>query len=102
MFDIHLNFFNGHECSLSGEGMLEGSALVYRATAPQSPGEPVCVFRLWRERGRLRWSDGDNSCQAYCGARGSFMDGGMAWSSRRRLSRTERARFLGDAGRNRP
>ena len=93
-FDIHLNFFNGHECSLGGEATLVGATLVYRETAPQSPGRPICVLRLWRERGRLRWSDGENSCQAYCGARGSFMSGDMAWSGRRPMSRAQRALFV--------
>jgi len=102
VFDIQLNFFNGHECSLTGEAVLEGSALVHRETDSLLPGEPPCTFRFWRDRGRLRWDDGDNSCKTYCGARGSFMDGSMAWSSRRPLSRAERARFLGDTSRNRP
>lgn len=93
-FDIHLNFYNGHECSLGGEAVLEGATLVYRDTTLPIEGEPPCVLRLWHDRGRLRWDDGDNSCKAYCGARGSFMDGGMAWSTRRPIPRATRARFL--------
>jgi hypothetical protein len=94
VFDIQLNFYNGHECSLGGEAVLEGRALVYREMTPLIEGEPPCVLRLWRDRGRMRWDDGDNSCKAYCGARGSFMDGGMAWSTRRPIPRATRARFL--------
>jgi hypothetical protein len=101
MFDIQLNFFNGHECSLGGEAILEGSALVYRSAEPPTPGEPLCMLRIWRDGARLRWTDGDNSCKAYCGARGSFMEGSMAWSSRRPLSRAHRADFLRDDAPNR-
>lgn len=98
VFDIHLNFFNGHECSLGGEATLEGPVLVYRDPEPPLAGEPACLLRIWREGARIRWSDGENSCKSYCGARGSFMDGGMPWSSRRPMSRADRAGFLrGDA-----
>jgi hypothetical protein len=98
VFDIDLNFYNGHECSLGGEATLEGHVLVYRDTAPPLAGEPPCLLRIWREGARIRWSDGENSCKGYCGARGSFMDGSMAWSSRRPMSGADRAGFLrGDA-----
>jgi hypothetical protein len=100
-FDIGLAFYNGHECSLNGEAVLEGNVLVYREAQPAAPGEPLCVLRLWREGARLRWTDGEGSCQAYCGARGSLTDGHMAWSSRRALSRAERARFLRSEAQNR-
>ena len=98
VFDIHLNFFNSHECSLGGEAVLEGAVLVHRETRSLIEGQPPCVLRLWREGGRLRWNDGENSCKAYCGASGSLMDGGMAWSTRRPISRANRMRFLRDGG----
>jgi hypothetical protein len=100
VFDINLNFFNGHECALNGEAVLEEDVLVFREAQPAAPGEPACVLRLWRDGTRIRWTDGEGSCQAYCGARGSFRSGHMAWSSRRPISRAERARFLGSEARS--
>jgi hypothetical protein len=100
MFDINLNFFNGHVCSLSGIARLEGQRLVYREAA-RLPEDPPCVLRFWRQGARLRWTADNNSCRTYCGARGSFTDGGMAWSSRRPLSRATRARLLREFEENR-
>lgn len=94
LFNIHLRFGNGHECSLSGVATLERSALVYREVQPPIRGDPACVLRLWRDGARLRWTDGANSCSAYCGTRGSFMEGSMAWSSRRPPSDAHRAHLL--------
>jgi len=99
-FNFDLSFFNGHVCSLSGIARLEGQALVYREVA-RLPEDPPCVLRIWRRGARLRWNADNNSCRTYCGARGSFTDGGMRWSSRRPISRATRARLLREFERDR-
>ena len=99
-FDIELAFFNGHSCSLSGIATIEGRALVYREAAPAAQGGGTCTFRIWRDGSRLRWTDGEDSCRAYCGARGSFNRGSMAWSSRRPIPRAARTRIISDIERN--
>jgi hypothetical protein len=96
-FDVHLAFFNGHQCAIDGIARLEGRALVYRnAEVTNWTGRGPCTFRIWREGRSLRLSDGGGSCTAYCGARGSLGRGRIAWSSRRPIGRAERVRILRD------
>lgn len=101
VFDIHLNFFNGHECSVGGLATLEEGALVYRDPEMTGYGEGgTCTLRIRRAGNRLSWDD-QGSCSGYCGARGSLRGGSIAWSSRRPIPRAERARILRDHERNR-
>ena len=99
-FDVNLAFFNGHSCSLSGIATLEGRALVYREAVSRAQGGGTCTLRIWRDGARLRWTDGEDSCRAYCGARGSLTNGSMAWSSRRPIPRAARTRVIRDIERN--
>lgn len=100
-FDIELAFYNGHSCSLSGIATLEGPALVYREAVSRAQGGGTCELRIWRDGGRLRWTDGETgSCRSYCGARGSFTGGSMAWASRRPIPRAARTRIIRDIERN--
>jgi hypothetical protein len=102
LFNIRLHFSNGHECSLDGVARLEGAALVYRDARTPMPGAPPCVLRLWRDGARLRWTDGEHSCNYYCGSRGYFMEGSMAWSSRRPASGAHRTHHPRNNQRARP
>lgn len=102
--ELHLNFFNGHECGIAGLATLEGDALVYRDPEMTGYGDGgPCAIRIRRSGARLYWDDA-GTCSGYCGARGSLRDGSMDFASRRPLSRTERARILRDheRSRNRP
>lgn len=76
-----LNFYNGHTCSLAGVATAEGSQLIYREPADRAYDDR-CTLTIHRDGGHLRWDDG-GSCKSYCGARGSFLNGDLAWSSRR-------------------
>jgi hypothetical protein len=101
VFDMELAFFNGHSCSIGGRATLQGDALVYRDPAMTGYGDGgPCTLRIRRAGRRLVWDDA-GSCSGNCGARGSLRDGGMAWSSRRPVSRAERRRILRDDERNR-
>jgi hypothetical protein len=100
IFDIHTNFFNGHECSIGGLAVLEGDALVYRDPDSRGYEGRPCEIRIRRQGNRLTWDD-RGSCSSYCGMRGRLSDGAIAWSSRRPLTRSQRARILRDYQRNR-
>ena len=92
--ELDLNFFNGHQCSIGGMASLEDGRLVHRdAEMPNHDGVP-CQLSLWRDGSRLRRTDGEGSCRAFCGARGSLTDGEMRWSSRRAIPRAEQNRIL--------
>jgi hypothetical protein len=93
IFAIQLNFFNGHECSIGGLATLEGRQLVYRDPENRGYDGSPCTLRIWRDGGRLRWDDGEGTCQAFCGARGGLRGGEMRWAARRPLTAAEQARI---------
>ncbi len=97
---MEMNFFNGHQCSLSGIAAWEGGELLYRNAEITGPEGQPCRLRIWRQGNTLRWDDGENSCRGYCGARGSLSDGSTALAGRRPLSRAERARLIREFERN--
>lgn len=83
-----LNFYNGHTCGLAGVANVEGGKLIYREPADRSDVDR-CTLVIQRTGANLTWHDG-GSCKSYCGARGSFLDGNLAWSSRRPIRYLER------------
>ena len=101
VFDLQLNFFNGHECSIGGVATLEGSRLVYNN--PQTTGYDgsPCRLEIWRDGNRIRWDDGEGTCQGFCGARGGLRGGEMRWSARRAISRRRQADIIANEQRNR-
>lgn len=83
LISFELNFFNGHSCTVYGVANVEGPRLVYRERS-DTPDEPACELRVWRDRTKLRWEDG-GSCRSHCGARGGLSSGEIAFESRRPL-----------------
>ncbi len=71
-FRIHLEFYNGHECAISGIADAVADALVYRGPSDYA-GAP-CVLTLRRERDGIHISEGENgACRNQtCGARGGY------------------------------
>ncbi|MHB0990428.1 MAG: hypothetical protein ACYC0M_04025 [Burkholderiales bacterium] len=92
-FRIHLEFYNGHLCDLSGVAQASGSGLRYQ--------EPVQVYDVHRVGGMknsqcvlqiskqddhllLQESDPDLGCKEnYCGVRGGFDGVTLPWKSHR-------------------
>jgi len=93
-FRFDLQFYNGHSCALQGIAHAVGNTLAYRE-APTGAGEKRCTLTIARKGARLGWDDGDDSCRAYCGARGSFNEGSLPWSSKRPI--TYMARLKGSS-----
>jgi hypothetical protein len=78
----HLEFFNGHQCELSGIAKLERDALIYRGDT-NAEGKR-CMFTLRADRRAVRFEDPEGACRATsCGARGGY-DGRTFSLSRRR------------------
>jgi hypothetical protein len=85
---VHLEFFNGHLCSISGVAKQEGDMLVYRPY--QDYGEQ-CALGLREANGKLVFSDPDGNCRVqYCGARGSFQGMDFPLKSRRSIGYMKR------------
>jgi hypothetical protein len=101
VFDLQLHFFNGHECSIGGVATLEGSRLVYENAQTTGYDGSACRLEIWRDGNRIRWDDGESTCQGFCGARGGLGGGELRWSTRRAITRAERARIIANEQRNR-
>ena len=82
---LSLEFYNGHSCWIEGRARVEGRKLVLRVADYDEEGGAPCKLELWTDRTRLHWSDGDNTCKAGCGARGTFSKGSVLLSSKRKL-----------------
>lgn len=86
-FRTHLEFYNGHECGLSGIADVEGEALVFHDPATDYQGKH-CVLRIeTNTKGvAFREPDPDWPCKnQYCGARGAFDGQGFAAVERRTI-----------------
>lgn len=83
---FHLDFYNGHSCSLAKVARAEGGELVYREPASASAPSPACHLHIRRAGAKLAWSDEGGSCKSYCGARGSFLHGDVPWRSKRPIT----------------
>jgi hypothetical protein len=93
-FRFSLQFYNGHSCALQGIAHAVGDGLAYRE-GPTGAGEQRCTLTIAHKGAKLGWDDGGGSCSAYCGARGSFSQGSLPWSSKRPI--TYMARLKGSS-----
>ena len=71
-FRAELAFYNGHSCSIAGIAKTTGNKLLYSEKQPSYDGGPTCRVTITTKGKSLLLDDGDGSCQAYCGARGSL------------------------------
>jgi len=75
---VHLDFYNGHTCSVAGMARYEHGAFVYRDTLSLAVAAyPPCTLKVSEEHGQLTLTDratpdAVSSCRAYCGVRGSL------------------------------
>jgi hypothetical protein len=72
-----LEFYNGHQCGISGMAGFENGKFVYHDPEPPIAGHVACVLRVGVDKGKLTLSDrdgpdGESSCWTHCGARGSL------------------------------
>ena len=81
--DASLEFYNGHQCAVSGIAHVEGRDLVYREPEAGKVGDQACVLHVTRKGSKIVISDEEGTCKAYCGARGSLSDDSFPVSSRR-------------------
>lgn len=70
-FRAELDFFNGHQCSIYGVAKAVGKKLVYSEKEETGSGN-ICKLTISASGKDLLLDDGEGSCKAYCGARGTF------------------------------
>ena len=87
-FRAELQFFNGHQCSISGIAHSEGGGLVYREPETNADGGH-CVLHI-RETAKGVRLDDDHSCQDHCGARGTLNGDDFDRKSRRPITYMDR------------
>lgn len=75
-FRAELQFYNGHECSLSGVARAVGNKLVYREKEVTAFGgiDKPCTLSISASGKDLLLDDAGGTCKANCGARGTFSD----------------------------
>jgi hypothetical protein len=71
-FRLHLEFYNGHECGISGIADVIADRLVYRGKAPGE--DSPCILNLRRRPDGVHiWESSDGACRnSTCGARGGY------------------------------
>jgi hypothetical protein len=83
-FDIGLNFYNGHTCSLSGGALFrkDGTFVFDDDPANAIPPEPACRLAIIPSSNGVSFKDLNGSCQDYCGARGSWDGASFTFAQR--------------------
>jgi hypothetical protein len=85
-----LQFFNGHECSISGIARYDGGRFAYDEP-PSDPGAQACHFQIGVDGKAIRFGDADGVCRAsHCGARGGLDGYTIARDSKRRIRYMDR------------
>lgn len=91
----HLEFANGHQCSIWGIAGYEDGTFVYREPENTSIMTPSCTLKISATKEKLILTDvdsatGHSTCSSHCGARGSFFNYSIARSSKRKIRYLER------------
>jgi hypothetical protein len=91
----HLEFFNGHECNLSGIAKYENGSFVYHSSQKTYGTDLYCTLRISQDQKNLKLTDIDDTkqvstCSDFCGARGSYSDYSISKSSKRKIRYLDR------------
>ncbi len=83
-FDAHLNFYNGHECSLSGGALFRKNGSFVYDDDPKNAleGEPVCHLGIKPTPTGVTFDDYTGACKNYCGARGGWNGAAFTFTDR--------------------
>jgi hypothetical protein len=84
-FDAHLNFYNGHECSLSGGALYRknGSFVYDDKPANPDPSDPVCHLGIKPTATGITFKDYTGGCKMIsCGERGGCNGASFTFAER--------------------
>jgi hypothetical protein len=93
----HLEFYNGHICSIWGVAEYRNGDFVYQAPEDVGDEDPSCTLKLSITQKNLLLSDIDGNtgratCRMFCGARGSLSNYSIDRNSRRKIRYIETLR----------
>jgi hypothetical protein len=88
-------FYNGHQCDVSGIAGYEGGAFVFHDPAPSADGTAQCTLSVRQTDKDIEFTDrltpdGVATCRSYCGARGSLSATTIARASKRPIRYMDR------------
>lgn len=70
-FRVHLEFYNGHTCDLSGIAAYEKGSFVFHGISDVS--DAICNLTIRTDSGKVTLDDVGGNCRTYsCGARGGY------------------------------
>jgi hypothetical protein len=83
-FDVELNFYNGHTCSLSGGALYrkDGSFVFDDSPANTPSNAPSCRLAIIPTNNGVKFNDITGACKNYCGARGGWNGEGFTFKER--------------------
>lgn len=84
-FKSHMEFYNGHQCGISGVADVRDNALVYvdRSDDAMVVTGKRCVLTLRVSATKITFEDPDHACKALCcGVRGGFNGDGVDRTTR--------------------
>ncbi|GGA63301.1 hypothetical protein GCM10011507_13690 [Edaphobacter acidisoli] len=82
-FDLHLEFYNGHECSLKGKATYARAGSFVYLQKSDDAQEPECVFEIVPEKNGVKLKDKTGGCKMMsCGERGGYGGEGFTFKER--------------------
>jgi hypothetical protein len=91
----HIEFFNGHQCDISGIAKYENGIFVYRSSEKTFGTDLYCNLKVSQDEKNINLTDIDeanqvSTCSYYCGARGTFNNYSISKSSKRNIRYLDR------------
>jgi hypothetical protein len=91
----HIEFFNGHQCDISGIAKYENGFFVYHSSEKAFGTDLYCTLKVSQDQKNINLTDIDeanqvSTCSYFCGARGSFNNYSISKSSKRNIRYLDR------------
>jgi hypothetical protein len=91
----HIEFFNGHQCDISGIAKYDNGVFVYHSPEKSFGTDLHCTLKVSQDQKKINISDIDeanqvSTCSYFCGARGTFNNYSISKSSKRNIRYLDR------------
>ena len=91
----HIEFFNGHQCDISGIARYENGVFVYHSLEKAFGTNLYCTLKVSQDQKKINLTDIDeanevSTCSYFCSARGTFNNYSISKSSKRKIRYLDR------------